>query len=120
MNEKLLAQAEKIRSSKVLGREGALTRLFEFLFERSLRGVAPEEMEVAVRVFVPFAFAIGVLGVLTARAHAAELALITISVPAGKPMPGISGTIQAWRASATVQRIEEEGVVVVYRRSLHQ
>lgn len=51
MNEKLQAQAEKIRSSNVLGRENALTRLFEFLLERSLQGAAPKEIEIAVQVF---------------------------------------------------------------------
>lgn len=51
MNEQLQAQAEKIRSSNALGREGPLTRLFEFLLERSLAGAAPKEIEIAMLVF---------------------------------------------------------------------
>lgn len=51
MNQQLQAQAEKLRSSNVFGREGPLTRLFEFLLERSLAGVAPKEIEIAMRVF---------------------------------------------------------------------
>ena len=51
MNEQLQAQAEKLRSSNVFGREGPSTRLFEFLLERSLAGVAPKEIEIAMRVF---------------------------------------------------------------------
>lgn len=51
MSEQLQAQAEKLRSSNVLGREGPLTRLFEFLLERSLTEAAPKEIEIAMLVF---------------------------------------------------------------------
>jgi hypothetical protein len=51
MSEELRAQAEKLRSSNVLGREGPMTRLFDFLVEQSLEGRAPKEVEIAVQVF---------------------------------------------------------------------
>lgn len=51
MNEQLQVQAAQLRSSNVLGREGLLTRVFEFLLERSLAGAAPKEIEIAMQVF---------------------------------------------------------------------
>jgi len=45
------AQAEKIRTSQVLGRSGVLLRLFEFLLQQSLAGRRPKELEIAIEVF---------------------------------------------------------------------
>jgi len=51
MNEQLQIQVAQLRSSNGLGREGLLTRLFDFLLERSLAGAAPKEIEIAIEVF---------------------------------------------------------------------
>ena len=48
---RLHAQAERIRSSGVLGRSHLTHRLFDFLIECSLSDRAPKEIEVAVDVF---------------------------------------------------------------------
>jgi hypothetical protein len=50
-SQKMLAQAEKIRSSNVLGRSGQLARLFEYLLQQSLVGNQPKELEIALAVF---------------------------------------------------------------------
>ena len=47
----LQQQAELIRASGALGKPGALSRLFDFLLERSLAGEAPKELEIAFKVF---------------------------------------------------------------------
>lgn len=47
----LHAQAERIRSSGVLGRSRLMQRLFDFLVECSLTDRAPKEIEVALDVF---------------------------------------------------------------------
>ena len=47
----LHAQAERIRSSGVLGRSRLMRRLFDFLVECSLTDRAPKEIEVAIDVF---------------------------------------------------------------------
>src|SRR5688572_23291511 len=44
-------QADRIRASGALGKPGALSRLFDFLLERSLAGEAPKELEIAFKVF---------------------------------------------------------------------
>lgn len=49
--QQLHAQAERIRSSGVLGRSRLIRRLFDFLVECSLTDRAPKEIEVAVDVF---------------------------------------------------------------------
>ena len=47
----LQRQAEQFRASGLLGKPGALSRLFDFLLARSLAGEAPKEIEIAVHVF---------------------------------------------------------------------
>jgi hypothetical protein len=47
----LQQQADLIRASGALGKPGALSRLFDFLLERSLAGEAPKELEIAFKVF---------------------------------------------------------------------
>jgi hypothetical protein len=47
----LLAQADAIRSSGILGRSGSLQRLFDFLVQRSLQHAPPKEIEIAIDVF---------------------------------------------------------------------
>ncbi len=47
----LRAQAERIRTSGLLGRSSLMQRLFDFLLECSLAGKAPKEIEVAVDAF---------------------------------------------------------------------
>jgi hypothetical protein len=47
----LQQQAALIRASGALGKPGALSRLFDFLLERSLAGEAPKELEIAFKVF---------------------------------------------------------------------
>jgi len=47
----LHAQAERIRSSGVLGRSRLIRRLFDFLLDCSLTDRAPKEIEVAIDVF---------------------------------------------------------------------
>lgn len=49
--DELLQQAEQIRASGVLGRPGALSRLFDYLLERSLAADTPKEIEIALQVF---------------------------------------------------------------------
>jgi len=47
----LREEAERVRASMLLGRSGSLLRLFDFLLERTLAGMAAKEIEVAVSVF---------------------------------------------------------------------
>lgn len=49
--ERLIAVAERIRTSRSLGRSGALHRLFDYLLERTLAGETPKEIEIAGDVF---------------------------------------------------------------------
>lgn len=49
--DQLSRQAEQFRASGLLGKPGALSRLFDFLVERSRRGESPKELEIAVHVF---------------------------------------------------------------------
>ena len=49
--DELSRQAEQFRASALLGKPGALSRLFDFLVERSRRGESPKELEIAVHVF---------------------------------------------------------------------
>lgn len=49
--EELQRQADLFRASGLLGKPGALSRLFDFLLARSLAGEAPKEIEIALRVF---------------------------------------------------------------------
>lgn len=50
-NERLAAEAAAVRASGDLGRSEPLTRLFDFLLERSLAGQVPREIEIAQDVF---------------------------------------------------------------------
>lgn len=47
----LRTQADQFRASGALGKPGVLSRLFEYLLERSASGQAPKEMEIAYEVF---------------------------------------------------------------------
>lgn len=47
----LQQQADQIRASGALGKPGPLSRLFDYLLERSLAGEAPKEIEIALQVF---------------------------------------------------------------------
>lgn len=47
----LQQQADQIRASGALGKPGALSRLFDYLLERSRAGEAPKEIEIALQVF---------------------------------------------------------------------
>lgn len=48
----LQQQAGQLRASQALGRSSAMSRLFDYLLERSLAGdVAPKEVEIALNVF---------------------------------------------------------------------
>lgn len=49
--ERLAAEAARVRGSGDLGRSEPLIRLFDFLLERSLAGHAPKEIEIAQDVF---------------------------------------------------------------------
>jgi len=49
--EQLAAAAEQFRASGLLGKPGSLSRLFDFLLERTLAGDAPKEIEIALEVF---------------------------------------------------------------------
>lgn len=49
--DELLQQAERIRESGLLGKPGALSRLFDYLLERSLAADVPKEIEIALQVF---------------------------------------------------------------------
>ena len=49
--DELRQQAELVSTSGVLGKPGALSRLFDFLLERSLAGESPREVEIALQVF---------------------------------------------------------------------
>lgn len=51
MGEALQRLAEQFRASGLLGKPGALSRLFDFLLSRSLSGEAPKEIEIALQVF---------------------------------------------------------------------
>lgn len=50
-SDELSRQAEQLRASGLLGKPGALSRLFDFLLERSLSGDVPKELEIAIHVF---------------------------------------------------------------------
>lgn len=47
----LRQRAEQLRASGSLGKPGTLSRLFDFLLERSLSGAVPKEIEIAIEVF---------------------------------------------------------------------
>ena len=47
----LRQRAEQFRASGLLGKPGTLSRLFDFLLERSLAGEVPKEIEIALDVF---------------------------------------------------------------------
>ena len=47
----LRQRADQFRASGSLGKPGALSRLFDFLLERSLAGEVPKEIEIALEVF---------------------------------------------------------------------
>ena len=47
----LQQHADAFRASGLLGRPGALSRLFDYLLERSLNADAPKEIEIALQVF---------------------------------------------------------------------
>jgi hypothetical protein len=49
--DELRQQAEQIRASGLLGKPGALSRLFDYLLERSLAADVPKEIEIALQVF---------------------------------------------------------------------
>jgi hypothetical protein len=49
--DELKHHAEQFRASGLLGKPGTLSRLFDFLLARSLKGDAPKETEIAVQVF---------------------------------------------------------------------
>lgn len=49
--DELQRQAEQFRASGLLGKPGALSRLFDFLLSRSLNGEVPKEIEIALQVF---------------------------------------------------------------------
>ncbi len=49
--DELQRQAEQFRASGLLGKPGALSRLFDFLLSRSLSGEVPKEIEIALQVF---------------------------------------------------------------------
>jgi hypothetical protein len=49
--EKLAAEAARVRESGDLGRSEPLIRLFDFLLQRSLEGRVPKEIEIAQEVF---------------------------------------------------------------------
>lgn len=51
MDEALQRVAEQFRASGLLGKPGAMSRLFDFLLSRSLSGEAPKEIEIALQVF---------------------------------------------------------------------
>lgn len=49
--DELQRQAEQFRASGLLGKPGALSRLFDFLLSRSLSDEVPKEIEIALQVF---------------------------------------------------------------------
>ena len=49
--DELQQQADQVRAGGALGKPGALSRLFDYLLERSLAGEAPKEIEIALQVF---------------------------------------------------------------------
>src|SRR5215831_665998 len=49
--EQLQAEAERIRSSGILGRSELMHRLFDFLVSCSVAGRTPKEIELAIDVF---------------------------------------------------------------------
>ncbi len=49
--DELQRQAEQFRASGLLGKPGALSRLFDFLLLRSLAGDVPKEIDIALQVF---------------------------------------------------------------------
>jgi hypothetical protein len=49
--DELQQHAERFRASGLLGKPGALSRLFDFLLERSLADEVPKELEIALQVF---------------------------------------------------------------------
>ncbi|MGH8186224.1 MAG: hypothetical protein ACREUC_06650, partial [Steroidobacteraceae bacterium] len=50
-SDDLKQHAEQFRASGALGKPGTLTRLFDFLLERSVSGEIPKETEIAIQVF---------------------------------------------------------------------
>jgi hypothetical protein len=50
-SDELQRQAEQFRASGLLGKPGALSRLFDFLLSRSLADNVPKEIEIALQVF---------------------------------------------------------------------
>jgi hypothetical protein len=51
LESELKHSAEQLRASGALGKSNALSRLFDYLLERSLANSAPKEIEVALNVF---------------------------------------------------------------------
>jgi hypothetical protein len=49
--DELQRQADQVRASGLLGKPGALSRLFDYLLERSLAADTPKEIEIALQVF---------------------------------------------------------------------
>jgi len=49
--DQLQLQADRFRASGLLGKPGALSRLFDYLLTKSLSGEAPKEIEIALQVF---------------------------------------------------------------------
>lgn len=49
--DELRQQAEQVRCGGLLGKPGAMSRLFDYLLERSLAAEVPKEMEIALQVF---------------------------------------------------------------------
>jgi hypothetical protein len=47
----LQLEAEHVRASGILGKPGTLSRLFDFLLERSVAAETPKELEIAIQVF---------------------------------------------------------------------
>jgi hypothetical protein len=50
-NDRIAAEADRLRERKALGRSDLLRSLFDFLIERSLDGAPPKEVEIAIAVF---------------------------------------------------------------------
>jgi hypothetical protein len=50
-SEELQQYADEFRASGLLGKPGALSRLFDFLLAKSVAGEVPKELEIAVEVF---------------------------------------------------------------------
>ncbi|WP_129645682.1 helix-turn-helix domain-containing protein [Peristeroidobacter agariperforans] len=50
-SEDIQQLAERFRASGLLGKPGTLSRLFDYLLERSIAGAPPKEIEIAIDVF---------------------------------------------------------------------